>query len=348
MFLIEDCINALLRKHSCVVVPGFGGFVAKRIPSKINFEEGVLHPPKKEILFNPNLKEDDGLLKHYMVSALRKEYSFVENLLAEKSASWNKLLDQGQSVDFKDLGELFKHDDRRFVFIQNDYSNHLLDAYGLEDIRFQPLVEVTQSTEDPKGIDKRESHSIYATLAKYAAVLILGFVGFYSYWIPAHTNVLKSGMIHWSDLNPFQSQAMPVYSNHGFEEMESIEKSPSEKPVEKEFLHGESVLAAESPLSSKEEEAEVKPETPTPTPTPTPSYVAPNNTYSMKVVVGCFAEEKNISRFLQKLATDGFTPFREKHGKLTRICILATNNVEDANKAVEKSRTFGYKGWVLK
>ena len=60
--LIEKLIGDLLLRHNCVVVPSFGGFVAKQVSAVIDYKTGVMHPPKKSLLFNKQLINNDGLL----------------------------------------------------------------------------------------------------------------------------------------------------------------------------------------------------------------------------------------------------------------------------------------------
>ena len=75
----------------------------------------------------------------------------------------------------------------------------------------------------------------------------------------------------------------------------------------------------------------------------------PEKSYGeIKVVVGCFSQRKNIERFMNKLSVQGFAPFEEKHGRLTRVCIKATNDMSEAREFVSKSRSLGFKGWILK
>ena len=62
MVVIEHIIGELLLRHNCVIVPSFGGFVAKRASATIDYTTGVMQPPKKSILFNRQLINNDGLL----------------------------------------------------------------------------------------------------------------------------------------------------------------------------------------------------------------------------------------------------------------------------------------------
>ena len=64
---IDYYINELLYIHDCVIIPGFGGFVGNHISAKLNKASKTLTPPSKQILFNENLKTNDGLLINYIL-----------------------------------------------------------------------------------------------------------------------------------------------------------------------------------------------------------------------------------------------------------------------------------------
>ena len=54
-------IVQLLRHLDCVIIPDFGGFVAQYKTASLDGVTGY-SPPSKQILFNINLKNNDGLL----------------------------------------------------------------------------------------------------------------------------------------------------------------------------------------------------------------------------------------------------------------------------------------------
>jgi len=55
MLSIDGIIGELLLRHNCVILPGFGGFIAQRQPARIDYHSGTMHPPGKSILFNRQL-----------------------------------------------------------------------------------------------------------------------------------------------------------------------------------------------------------------------------------------------------------------------------------------------------
>ena len=65
---VAHYISELLFLHDCVIVPEFGGFVGNKKSAQLNKTTGTLTPPSKQILFNTNLKINDGLLITHIVN----------------------------------------------------------------------------------------------------------------------------------------------------------------------------------------------------------------------------------------------------------------------------------------
>lgn len=64
MELLPLHIEYLLTRHDCVIVPGFGAFIATEREACIDLERGVIIPRLREISFNSSVVTDDGLLSH--------------------------------------------------------------------------------------------------------------------------------------------------------------------------------------------------------------------------------------------------------------------------------------------
>ncbi|MEY3200216.1 MAG: hypothetical protein RJA13_2174, partial [Bacteroidota bacterium] len=55
MVSVEQLIGDLLVRHNCVIIPAFGGFVAKQTSASIDYKNGIMTPPRKSLLFNRQL-----------------------------------------------------------------------------------------------------------------------------------------------------------------------------------------------------------------------------------------------------------------------------------------------------
>ncbi|MDE6528441.1 MAG: hypothetical protein K2L78_05290, partial [Muribaculaceae bacterium] len=68
---ISAYIEMLLRKHECVVLPGFGAFLCNYVPARFaDDNELTINPPSRCLAFNGELVDSDGLLAS---SIARKE-----------------------------------------------------------------------------------------------------------------------------------------------------------------------------------------------------------------------------------------------------------------------------------
>ncbi len=77
---IDAYIEKLLFEYNCVVVPGFGAFLAHSTSAKIDASTSTLIPPSKTLSFNAQLSKNDGLL----VSHISKEKNLrYEDMLQE-------------------------------------------------------------------------------------------------------------------------------------------------------------------------------------------------------------------------------------------------------------------------
>jgi nucleoid DNA-binding protein len=172
-------IFPLLKEYDCVVIPNFGSFVCRNISAKFSESRSKLLPPNKEIVFNKNLKKNDGVLVKNISELKNISYSDAE----EKINSWvkkiNKKINKGKSISFENIGSLRKID-KNFIFEPNHNSIFLKSSYGL-------------SAVDTVKINKTKiiKPSFNNTMLKYAAVLIL-FVSFSAIALNSYFDSVKN------------------------------------------------------------------------------------------------------------------------------------------------------------
>jgi nucleoid DNA-binding protein len=172
-------IYSLLKEYDCVVIPNFGSFVCRNISAKFIENHTKLLPPNKEIVFNKNLKKNDGILIKNISEIKNISYSEAE----EKVNSWvkkiNKKINKGKSISFENIGSLRKTD-KNFIFEPNHNSIFLKSSFGL-------------SAVDTVQINKTKiiKPSFNNTMLKYAAILIL-FVSFSAIALNSYFDSVKN------------------------------------------------------------------------------------------------------------------------------------------------------------
>ncbi len=136
MLTVEQLIGDLLLQHNCVIVPSFGGFVAQRMSAKIDSAKGVIVPPKKSVLFNKQLINNDGLLIAALSQANSYSYSEAAQEVQAHIQEWESKLQMGGRITIDRVGNLFYDQERNLCFEQDRFYNLLLESFGLSSVHF--------------------------------------------------------------------------------------------------------------------------------------------------------------------------------------------------------------------
>jgi nucleoid DNA-binding protein len=141
--LIWDYVKDLLHAHDCVIVPGFGGFVCNREPARIDQVSHVITPPSRKVVFNQNLKTNDGLLAEFWSQKQRVTYSqALATIESSIEAILNTLHEKKQlSIDL--FGSFRLNAEANYVFIPDKRNNYLISSFGLAAIQAQPVASRT-------------------------------------------------------------------------------------------------------------------------------------------------------------------------------------------------------------
>lgn len=154
---ITQTIAALLYKHDCVIVPEFGGYVARQQGSFFSTSGTVLHPPAKTILFNRNLVHSDGLLVSAVMAAEGISYEEASALLTNYVAYCKAMLQARNRLELKNLGLFYIDAEQTLRFEPEVDVNFLLNSFGLEPLLVHELTEERALTQAPVLFEDRKS-----------------------------------------------------------------------------------------------------------------------------------------------------------------------------------------------
>ena len=330
---LDRILFDLLVHHNCVIIPEFGGFISKRISSRIDYDMGIIHPPSKHVLFNKFLTADDGLLISSFVHSDKEDYNEVKLKLSNFVVELDKRLSSGEEISFKHIGTLKRSDNGNYSFKQDRSFNLLADAYGLKELDFVSLREIKEEELVPelKAVVPVKNKTHNRTLnrrkiLRYAAAACILPLALYSFWIPFKSDFFSSGLISVNDFNPFYKKEIGVY-----------EPVPTNKIEIKEntIEQTEKVISIESTNSKKEEIG-------------SQIVSTPKTSFNKYYIVGCFSVKQNADNFISKLQSDGFTPLLVDGGKLYRVSVGQAQNSEHYQSLLESAKGKGYNGWTLK
>lgn len=181
---IDAYIEGLLFEYNCVVIPGFGAFLAQGTGARIDAATHTLYPPTKAISFNAQLNKNDGLLVSQIANDRKLGYEEVLREVEEVARDWGRRLRQGDPVEVFGVGRLWQNKDQKIQFQPEEKNSFLTSSFGLAPFAATPiqreqLKEAVEDLEDriPFIItpEKREQSASFRPWLKYAAILMLAF-----------------------------------------------------------------------------------------------------------------------------------------------------------------------------
>ena len=106
MIELAQHIEALLLENDCVIVPGFGGFVAHYAPATHVKEENLFLPPTRTIGFNPQLKLNDGVLVQSYMSAYDTSFADATRIVEKEVSAFIEILHEEGKAHLENVGEI--------------------------------------------------------------------------------------------------------------------------------------------------------------------------------------------------------------------------------------------------
>ncbi len=299
---ITKLISELLYKHDCVIVPNFGGFVAQLYSSHFSKGSSSLLPPTKQVLFNKNLKHNDGLL----ITAFAERFDVNYDLAIVEIENYKEyivsLLFAKKRFELLNLGLLYIDNDNEIRFEPKIDVNFLIDSFGFEPVIANEIEAVVESRilkpvfEDRKVNIEKKSSKKYSV--KQMVLLAIGIPITMTLLIFAANSKPMHPIMH-SSMNPLYS-APKTYSKLSQNDHKTfyLDKIVSEEliadnngnAVFKLVDDGVTLVATSNDLSNINSVVKVKSKL---------GVVNVNAAY--QVVVGCFGVEKNAAKLISEL-----------------------------------------------
>lgn len=174
----DSYISDLLYRYECVIIPDFGAFLTRQVSAEIDEDTNSFYPPRKIISFNEQLKDNDGLLAHYIASVKNIPYEVALHKVIIKTRSLKSYLAQGEILTFKNIGEIRLTAEGRISFEPVVGPNYLTQSFGLSsfsspEIKREAYRKTVESLEENSPIaftpEKRKNRN----WMKYAAVAVV-------------------------------------------------------------------------------------------------------------------------------------------------------------------------------
>lgn len=319
---MTDHIKSLLYRYECVIIPEFGAFLTKRQPAQIDDKAHTLYPPKKAVVFNSQLQENDGLLVNKIAKAegisyqqsLDKVKTFVENI--------NESLQAHHQVRFDGVG-LFYLQFNKIVFQPYSNNNFLLEAYGMETLFSKSIEAKQEKSIEPQTIsekvpskDESKEEPVVISIPEEEETTSRP-----AYWRYAAVGIVAIGIGGFLGANWYSSQV----KTHNIAAQEQAEKQIENKIQQATFM-------MDNPLPEVVFEVAAKPQG------------------KYHIVAGAFRQKENAETKLAQLKDKGYKARyigANKYG-LHQVIYQSYENRRDALQALSKIRsTENEAAWLL-
>lgn len=311
---VEHYISELLFLHDCVIVPKFGGFVSSQRAAQLNRTTHSLSPPSKQILFNTNLKTNDGLLISHIVNeegiTQKKAKKNVE-IFSNKS---NSKLTTSKVLRIAKIGLFTVAEEGNIIFSQDSTTNYNLDSFGMQSTYNKSIIRKTETTKQVEVTVERIKNTSRSPRALLrAAAIIIPLVAL-SYLSVSQQERINNVYTQMATLNPFNSaktanKIMP--SNTETTLNTTIEANPNNNAIEE--------INTATIISKK--------------------------TYY--IIAGAFKKQKNAKRMLAKLNKWEYNASLVKGDGLLRVSYAKFNNKDNAILTLNKIKQENPEAWLL-
>ncbi len=329
---ISNYIKELLYLYDCVIIPGLGGFVTNYRPAEISFETNTFIPPSKDILFNSELKNNDGLLINHIANNLNIEFGEASRIVSTNISQIMSKLENGESFTFKGIGSL-RYD--RFLNLQFSpelSENFLVEAYGFGSFNRLPIKNLVQNSADNFQLFGHKSffnpENIFSIFNKQLLkkVLIASPLIIALSIIPFNTELLENNRLQYASFYRNEKTAPSAKTENNTEIIiETTGKTSQNETSEiKEIAVNTSYRANEKKTSTNSE------------------------TKKYHLIAGSFKSEENANAFINELKYNDLNTTVIRNNEMYRVSIFSSDNKKTSQQKLLDLKAKKIQTWLLK
>ena len=308
--------------YDCVIIPGFGGFVCNERPAWYDDEKEEMVPPSRDVLFNPNLTHNDGLLAQEIIRSTGLTYTEAMSLAETEAEFIASELKSGNTVEIAGVGRLYSSEDGINRFAPATELVRTLSSFGHSRIPLAKL-KPTQQPIQQQGQDNEETPAIHMVplrkkVARVAAILA----------IPLAAGTIIGG-------------AYISQGDNGSNTMLSLVPAP--EIIISTFSPSDDAKIFESEEMTTEEVLEIEYVDPAPEVVEERIIEEVIPQVNFLIVGGAFSIEENAQTLATHLREEGYNPtfHYQSHNNLHLVALGEFESEEDARAAMAKARRNG-------
>lgn len=141
-------IEILLLNNDCVIVPGFGGFMAHHVDSVYDDEERLFLPPSRTLGFNPKLHINDSLLALSYVEAYDISFPDAIKRIEAEVSEMRQLINNQGFFELPDIGVILTNDEGNLEFEPCSAGILTPELYALSSFECNKLCKLPEKQEE--------------------------------------------------------------------------------------------------------------------------------------------------------------------------------------------------------
>jgi nucleoid DNA-binding protein/cell division septation protein DedD len=360
---LSTYIYSLLLENETVIIPGFGAFVSTYNPAVIL--ENEIKPPSKEISFNQQIKNNDGMLAEIIARRAKISQSYAMKRIEKARENMLYELDKGETVIVENIGTLVYNENNDIIFVPFQDENMLLNSFGLETISTGDSIQktdvievetaITEEVVKPETIDENESEPVSTTKEEESETKIealnnsfvekeselnqeeepekIQITEFNTVGKPERQEKKKKVGWYW-----YLLILIPIFIggffilNNKSETKETVINAEEKVSIPQQDIQSETIISSDSVENNSLEPVESD----SVQKINTESELS-NGASTYYVVGGGFKEEENVEKFILKLKDKGINGFNlGQKGSLYLVGVGSFDNEMDAQELLNK------------
>ncbi|HPF49976.1 MAG TPA: SPOR domain-containing protein [Draconibacterium sp.] len=364
---LEKYIKQLLQDNEMVIVPGFGAFITEYLPAVVDDASGEIKPPSSKLIFDPKIKNNDGLLVGQVADATRCTHFEALQKIEKERDNIIYQLDKGEKVELDEIGVLLYNAEKQIVLVSEEDAHLALENFGLAATSIEESVAIKNEEQIPEPNPESEEinqlvEEDLEPIEKEAKTLeekgaqeeqekeSTKYIVDKSMFIPEpeEKKKRKAGWI-WLlvILIPLIAVSVFIY----IKDQKSVTPpTTTQEPViqsaPEEIIAEKDTVSQDSSLTEAADTSQVQQISTEPEPSKTEEMVAGK----FYLVGGSFKSEENAETYLQSLREKGFEPFHL--GKYGNFYIVGIGSYDTESEALTAKHEYlennpGSGVWVL-
>lgn len=301
--LIED----LLHRQKLVILPGFGGLLMQYRSAYLDPEGQIFHPPSKRLVFNQQLRDNDGLLMAYIARQSGISYAHAEAYCYRQISSIRGRLAKGEQVRLGRLGSWKLNHEGALLYTPGEMGH--IPEFGFEPLALAPHASRTTGLLDTSRLDERKHqrnkrNTMYSGMTAAAMLLMAALLVF---------NAGRENSMHESAAMVELEEAQKEYQNK--------EQVPGRAGVD----------AKTQPLAMGQGQEAKEP-------------VEGQKEYF--IIAGSFETVEGARKFIRQMDKHGYEAFMLRSDGRVRIAYQRFLLKQDAVDELARIREFNANAWV--